>query len=68
MRNNKDAESHLRTISVMKYLLEEIERDCSTEGWTKGYKGSNGKKPVLDRLTEIRRLALDLGNKIKGEW
>lgn len=63
----KDCEAHVRTISVIQYLLDEIKKDCLTEGWIKGYKGSNGKKPVLDRLTEVRRLALELGNRIKGE-
>ena len=66
--SQKDCKHHLKALSVMQFLLDEIKQDCATEGWRKGYNGSNGKKPVLDRLTEIRRLALDLGNKIKGEW
>lgn len=63
----KDVNFHVRTITVMQYLLDAAKMDCLSESWRKGYNGSNGKKPVLDRLTEVRRLALELGNRIKGE-
>lgn len=66
--SKKDCDNHLQNITVMRFLLNEIENDCKTEGWTKGYKGSKGKKPVLDRLVEIRRLALSMHYKIRGEW
>lgn len=64
----KNITSHLKTITVMQFLLEEAKKDCLSEGWRKGYRGSNGKKPVLDRLTEVRRLALELGHRIKNEY
>ena len=66
--SKKDHENHLQNIAVMRFLLNEIEIDCEKEGWTKGYMGSNGRKPVLDRLVEIRRLALSMHKKIREEW
>lgn len=65
---SKDKQNHLQTISVMKYLLEEIEKDCNSDHW-KGWMGGGAyKKPTLDRLVEIRRLALKLHHKIRGEY
>lgn len=61
----KDKEGHLKTVTVMEYLLEEVKKDCAKDRW---YYDGAPRQPVLDRLTEIRRLAMKLKKKIQGEY